>query len=164
MRRQNKSCTSDNSKGGERLDKPTQPKGWDCGFYVMKTMNANRVYSWVDNSRFCKYDWVWMSNVDFIDIGSYTYLVPKHGEIVRTRRCATHFLSMSRSGHKGFWDFVNFAYARFCKFCILDVIWLYIVYCNISYLVIPPHIIYLIALLIEYLPFFISSFGFRKCC
>ena len=31
-------------------------------------------------------------------------------------------------------------------------------------MVIPPHIVYLIALLIEYLPFFISSVGFRKCC
>ena len=35
MRRQNRSCTPDNSKGGERLDKPN---GWDWGFYVMKTI------------------------------------------------------------------------------------------------------------------------------
>ena len=47
---------------------PTQPNGWDCGFYVFHTDVVKGVHSWVHFSRFCKYDLIWIAKVDFIDV------------------------------------------------------------------------------------------------
>ena len=55
----------------------------------------------MDISRFCKYDLIWMSIVDFIELGSYTYLVPEHREMVRTRRRATPLDQCRGVGTKG---------------------------------------------------------------
>ena len=52
----------------------------------MSTNVGRGVYSLLDISKFCKYDWIWMLDVDFIDLTSYTYLVTGHREVAQTQR------------------------------------------------------------------------------